>query len=229
MRQKESLTMKKDYIPSSESELVDWLDNFHTQLTAKKSALNVPDAALAKLATAKDDFKTKVADTKAKRIAYEASLEAEKDARRDAVAEARSLAQQVQREPSITNADRAQLRLTVRDTEPTPPSAPDSFPIVTVDTSKRLRHGLNWKDNKTPTSRARPEGVVYTELHSYVGTTPPTDTSQFKMVETYTKNSATIEYTSADAGKTAYYNLRWVNSRKEKGPWSETVSATITG
>lgn len=220
--------MPKDYIPQSDFELIDWLDNFHSQLSAKKGALNVSDTALAKLATLKDDYKSKKAATDAARIVYDTSLEAEKDARRLAIVEARSMAQQAQRVPSITNADRAELRLTVRDTEPSPPPAPDSFPVVTIDTSKRLRHGLKWVDNKTPTSRARPEGIAYTELQSYVGTTPPTDISQFKLVETYTKNSATIEYTSPDAGKTAYYNLRWVNSRKEKGPWSETVSATIT-
>jgi hypothetical protein len=31
----------------------------------------------------------------------------------------------------------------------------------------------------------------------------------------------------ADAGKTAHYMLRWVNTRSQPGPWSETVSATI--
>jgi predicted phage tail protein len=37
------------------------------------------------------------------------------------------------------------------------------------------------------------------------------------------------EYTGAQAGQMAYYWLRWVNTRGEKGPWSEPVSATITG
>jgi len=31
----------------------------------------------------------------------------------------------------------------------------------------------------------------------------------------------------ADAGKTAYYALRWENTRGETGPWSDVVSATI--
>jgi hypothetical protein len=30
-----------------------------------------------------------------------------------------------------------------------------------------------------------------------------------------------------DAGKTAHYLLRWVNPTGEKGPWSETATATI--
>lgn len=221
--------MPKDYIPQRDDELINWLDNFYTQLTAKKAALNVPDAALAKLANVKDDFAAKVADADAKRIAYEAALEAEKDARRVAIAEARLLAQQVQRETGITNTDRAELGLTVPDTKPTAPPVPDSFPVVVVDTSKRLQHSLKLGDSKNPTRRARPEGVEYAELNAYVGTTPPTDTSQFKLLGIVKKSPHIVEHQSADAGKTAYYNLRWVNSRGEHGPWSETVGATITG
>jgi predicted phage tail protein len=37
------------------------------------------------------------------------------------------------------------------------------------------------------------------------------------------------QYTGAQAGQMAYYWLRWVNTRGEKGPWSEPVSATIAG
>jgi hypothetical protein len=221
--------MAKDYIPTSDLQLADWLDNFHSQLTARKAALNVPDSALAKLATAKDDFRNKMEDADAKKIAYETALEAEKEARVAAVAEARSLAQQAQREPNMTNADRTQLGLTVPDTKPTAPPVPNSFPVVTVDTSKRLRHGLKWNDSNTPTSRARPAGVAYTEIWRYIGATPPTDISQFNLIKIVTKTNHTVEYQSPDAGKTAYFNLRWVNSQDQPGPWSETISATIIG
>jgi len=37
------------------------------------------------------------------------------------------------------------------------------------------------------------------------------------------------EYTGAQAGQMVCYWLRWVNTRGEKGPWSEPVSATIAG
>ena len=36
-----------------------------------------------------------------------------------------------------------------------------------------------------------------------------------------------IAAATMDANKVAHYMLRWVNTRGEKGPWSETVSATI--
>ena len=34
-------------------------------------------------------------------------------------------------------------------------------------------------------------------------------------------------FQSADAGKTAYYALRWVSTRGEQGPWSEVAAATV--
>jgi len=37
------------------------------------------------------------------------------------------------------------------------------------------------------------------------------------------------EYPGTDAGKTAYYMLRWVTTRGEKWAWSKTVAATIAG
>jgi hypothetical protein len=33
----------------------------------------------------------------------------------------------------------------------------------------------------------------------------------------------------ADAGKNAHYLVRWITSRGDAGPWSETASATIAG
>lgn len=35
------------------------------------------------------------------------------------------------------------------------------------------------------------------------------------------------EFEDADAGKTANYLLRWVNSKGKHGPWSQIVSAFV--
>lgn len=36
-----------------------------------------------------------------------------------------------------------------------------------------------------------------------------------------------LRFDGADASKTAHYMLRRVNTRGDKGPWSETASTTI--
>lgn len=35
------------------------------------------------------------------------------------------------------------------------------------------------------------------------------------------------DFPSSEAGKTAYYALRWVSTRGDKGPWSEVTAATV--
>jgi hypothetical protein len=39
--------------------------------------------------------------------------------------------------------------------------------------------------------------------------------------------SAVAEFTGPDGGKTAHYMVKWLSTRSEAGPWSETASATI--
>ncbi len=42
-----------------------------------------------------------------------------------------------------------------------------------------------------------------------------------------TKPSFRAEFKSGEGGKTAVYMARWVNTRGEKGPWSEVTAATV--
>lgn len=62
-----------------------------------------------------------------------------------------------------------------------------------------------------------------------VGTAPPASASELQYLATDTRTPYVAEYDPADAGKTAYYWLRWENTKGQPGPWSVTASATITG
>jgi len=79
----------------------------------------------------------------------------------------------------------------------------------------------------TPTSKAKPAGVMGAEIWVKCGDAPPTDPSQCGFLALDTRTPYTADYPGTDANKVAYYMLRWVKTRGEKGPWSETVSATI--
>lgn len=221
--------MAKDYIPKSDAELASFLDNFATKLAADKAKFNIPDAQADDLTTANTNFQTALAELDEARDNLNVKQEAKEKAEEEAVAKTRVCAQQIQADPNVTDEARAGLRLPTRDKKPTRVSVPQSFPIVVIDNSKRLRQTLTYFDSNTPTSRARPENATGAEVSRYIGETPPTGPEQFQRLDESRRSPFTIEYTGADAGKTAYYMLRWVNSRGEKGPWSETVSATITG
>ena len=59
------------------------------------------------------------------------------------------------------------------------------------------------------------------------GETPPAGADELSFVSLDTASPYIAEYDGSDGGKTAHYMLRWVKSSGDKGPWSETVSATI--
>jgi hypothetical protein len=42
-----------------------------------------------------------------------------------------------------------------------------------------------------------------------------------------TRPSFRADFRGADGGKTAVYMARWVNTRGEKGPWSEITAAKV--
>ena len=88
---------------------------------------------------------------------------------------------------------------------------------------------VHFVDSATPGSKAKPPGVEGCQLWLFIGTTPPTDVSQMRYTATDTKTPYRFDFEPGDAGKTAYWWLRWVNTKGEVGPWSAVVSATITG
>ena len=113
----------------------------------------------------------------------------------------------------------------MRDAQPTFAPAPTTRPLVKVDFSKRLRHTIRYADESTPTRRARPRGVIGAEV--WVKVAPPGDPDELKFLLLSTRTPTVANFTGPDGGQTAHYMLRWLSTRGEAGPWSETASATI--
>jgi hypothetical protein len=104
-----------------------------------------------------------------------------------------------------------------------------SCAVATLDTSQRLAHTISFMDEETPTKKAKPAGVLGAEIWVKIGDTPPADPSELSFLALDTNTPYLAEYTGAQAGKKAHYMLRWVDTRGDKGPWSETARATIAG
>lgn len=221
--------MGKDYIPDSDAELASFLDNFTTRLQADKGKFSIVDAQASEMVTANSDFQSARAAVAEAQDNLNAKMEALKQAKQNAISKTREITRQLQANPSMTDEDRAAYRITVRDRQPTRVPVPQSFPVVVIDNSKRLQQTLRYFDVNTPSSQARPQGIASAEIRRYIGATPPSGPEQFERLDESRRSPYVVQYTGADAGKTAYYMMRWVNSRGERGPWSETVSATITG
>lgn len=220
--------MAQDWFPSTDAELTPWLQNFLTFANANLAGLHLTAADLAPLQAAFQNWTDRVEVHTAAQAAAKAARE-DKDAKRDDVeAAVRPLVNKIQATPTVTDVQRQSLGLTVRSTTRTAVGAPTTRPVATVDTGQRLRHTIAFVDELTPTSRAKPDGVSGCEIWVKVGTAPA-DPSELSYLALDTRSPYVAVYDGADAGKIAHYMVRWISTRGESGPWSQTVSGTITG
>lgn len=97
-----------------------------------------------------------------------------------------------------------------------------------MDNKNRFEHVINFFDEATPNSKAKHFGVNGCELWHKIGGTPPVDASELFNLVTDTKSPYIAHLEGATAGQTVHYWLRRVNTRNEPGPWSETISVTIS-
>ena len=148
--------MATDYIPRSDTEFDRWQQSLVAQLGKDKAKFNVADAALTTLSAAQTKWAAALIDHNNAQSNAEAKRQAKDDARREYEGLLRTQARQVQNSPTTTDADRAALGLTVSDGRRTATPAPNTRPVVVVDTNQRLRHTINFTDEQTPNSRRNP-------------------------------------------------------------------------
>ncbi|HEX8138350.1 MAG TPA: hypothetical protein VF544_12230 [Pyrinomonadaceae bacterium] len=218
-----------DYIPGSDSDFNTWQSNFMTYVGANLAALGLTAADLAPLTSGQSEWATSYAAHVAAQTAAEGAQQTKKQTRDLFETTLRSLVRRIQGQPTLTDAQRAEMGISLRETPRTETGVPTTRPIATVDTSQRLRHTINFTDETTPNSRAKPGGVMGCEIWVKVGDPAPTDPDQLQFLGTDTRTPYIATYGGEEAGKVAHYMLRWVNTKGEQGPWSQTVSATITG
>ncbi len=221
-----------DYIPGSDTGFQAWVTNFFSYANGHVAELGIDPADIAPIGAALLDFNAKMTANVTAQQAAQAARQAKDDSRDTLESAIRQLVRQLQASEDVDDEERAALGITIPDRIRTS-SAGDmtTRPIGMVDTSQRLRHEIRFSDEATPTSRAKPEGVMGCEIWVKVAPTgepAPADPDELSFVAMDTASPYIAEYDGADGGKTAHYMLRWVRTGGEKGPWSETVSATIT-
>ena len=160
----------------------------------------------------------------------EGARQAKDSARRELERQVRPISNFVQTYFNTSNADRAEMGITVRDTSPSPAPAPTTRPLALVQSGQRLTHQLRLVDESTPTRRARPAGVLGAEVWvKLVDADQPTPTNPAALtfLTMTTKPTFRADFKPGEGGKTAVYMARWINTRGEKGPWSEITTATV--
>jgi hypothetical protein len=217
-----------DYIPTSDADFDAWQKNFVDYVAANAAALSITPAQLTSLQGQQTDWGVKFPTSNAKQAEANSAVQGKNDSRSLYQDFIRSLVNVMQSSPEVTDAQRQSLGITVRSTTRTAVGPPVSRPVATVDTSQRLQHTVNFVDESMPASRAKPAGVQGCEIWTKVGEPAPAGPADVHYLALDTRTPYVVAFDATDAGKTAYYMLRWISTRGETGPWSATVSGTIT-
>ena len=124
----------------------------------------------------------------------------------------------------VTDTERIRMGITVKSGTHTAVAVPTTNPVATVDFSVLNQHSISFVDSDTPTSKAKPDGVLGAEVWCKLGAA-----TVYSYLGLCTATPKVITYDDTDAGSKASYRLRWVNTKGEEGPWSSTVSAMVVG
>jgi hypothetical protein len=217
-------------IPPADSLFDEMFSNFMTYATANLANLGINplSAEWTNLVTAKTDWDAKYAAHIAAQNAAAAAREGKDVSRANAEGLLRALIKILRANPAqVSPAELEALGLHVYDEIRTPAPVPTTRPVLKVDTSQRQRHTVSWSDESTPTSIRKPAGVHGMELWAKIGGDPPVNIAECIFVALDTRTPYTYDFEPEAFGQVVHWIGRWVNTRGEVGPISETESATV--
>ena len=210
-------------------------DNDFDQLQKQFVAAVAADPA--KYGLLKDDVTTLQANQAAWEPAYAGHIKAQEDARTAThtkesargklEATLRSAARKINGSAGVDNALRAAVGLSPHAGTRSVIGPPTTRPLGRTESPGRLTLVLHFVDEETPKRAAKPAGVQGCQIWSHVGDAAPADAAGYAFVALDTRTPYTDEHAAEDAGKTAFYLLRWQNAKGEPGPWSHVIAAKI--
>ena len=218
-----------DYMPQADGDFNNWIHNFDDFVTANLAKFHLVAGDMTPVHALRLQWDTDYAANNTLQIAAGAGATKKESTKGSLKGAVRTVVNKFAKDKTVADADRAAAGTTVPDTTPTPVGPPTTAPIGRVETTNIREHTVHFADSTTPTSKAKPAGVRGCQIWLKIGTTPPASQSEMHYEATDTKTPQDVHFEVSDVGKTAYYWLRWENTKGETGPWSAMVSATITG
>jgi hypothetical protein len=172
--------------------------------------------------TWKDKYQTYLpAATRTPLITFEKN-----EARKALEKDLRLLVKNLQSNPRVSADNLLALGIALPDQTKTPVPPPTTYPDFTTDSSMIRRLTVHFRDHGS-TSAAKPKGVHGAEIRWAILDAPPTGVAALVNSSFDTRTPFTLEFDDAERGETVWFCLRWENTRGEKGPWSEMVSAIV--
>ncbi|MDR0412907.1 MAG: hypothetical protein LBH61_03785 [Dysgonamonadaceae bacterium] len=217
-----------DYIPHKGVDFYLWANNFIVTLAKIVERVEFPYPVYQQLVALTDDYKAKYTVAEAPETRTKAIVREKNEAAKMLEATLRqSIREYLTHNHLLTNADRDNLGLPVYKSSRTPSPIAEKSPDVELDTSIIGRVTFQFYDRNGWNRRKKPVGQHGAEIAWVLADAPPIRWEELIHRQTDTRSPITLVFENDRRGKAIYFAFRWVNTRGEKGPWSEIESAII--
>jgi hypothetical protein len=220
--------MSNDYVPAKEKEFYDWQSLSLKYARDNKERFGIPDSAMSPDLYAKRDAyqeKYKISEDPTTRTS--AHILARQEARKEYQLALRAFfSGYVIHNPNVTDEDRRIMGLTVHDTKPTPVPPPATEPEATYKMPSPGVVEIDFR-NKDEKGHAKLYGIHGAETVWGVLDVAPVDWSELPHSAFATHSPLRLTFSGHERGKTLYFAVRWENTRGEKGPWTDILSAIV--
>ena len=221
------MTKSKDYIPSSDLAVLEFTKTIlgYGSLNCGRWFVPNPESTITELA---DDYEKKlqkcsdpnsgIVDKKAKNVAKVKLVKALRNYIQGFVA----------RNINVTEEDKTAMRLPVYDREPTPVSEPTGQPQANITLTRRAQLMVNIvPDAADQHDRRTNYGCrIYYGVYA-AGEAPPESGMDLRHSLFTRKKKELFTFLPTDSGKTAYFSIRYENSKGKAGPWGPMAQALI--
>jgi hypothetical protein len=224
------MTTKKDFVPESDRNFLGWLSFLLSYVSSdgRLARFGIPEEDFNRLHAEIIDFEEKLRTANNPETRTKAAVQAKNDSRKVVEKDGRMFIKRfIDLNPQVTNADRDGMGLPIYKTGRTPAPIATDPPDAEVDTSHIGRLNILFYEKGHKHRKGKPAGQHGAEIAWIQRDTPPTRWDELLHSNIDTNSPFTLVFENDQRGKTVYFALRWENTRGEKGPWSDIMSAII--
>lgn len=207
---------------------MEWSASFASGISIDPESLGLDAAMSASYSATHDQFAQELRAAIAPSTRGPSACAAKDQARRDLEAEARRLARIIQAHPGVTDQQRYDLGLTIRDESLTHVRTPRTAPDVEIKANQPRRVRIRLGNGVERARRGRPPGTAGAMIFSYVGDEPSSNADDWQFRHLTTRTLTTVRLpASIPAGAKLWLSARWLSTRLEPGPAAAPVSIRV--
>ena len=217
---------RSDWLPTNRKDQLAMAIIWVTIIMENREAWNVTTTAFDKLTAAVEAAKTSISiPENSRNVIANAQIKIDFD---NLSAVMRDIKKRYLYNPPLTDADFAAMELKPKDTTPTqvlPPTG-QAEADMTYPGKTQLQGKIKHVEGTPQNPKSEYGYRIYYGLYA-TGSTPPESGMDLRESRFTRQKKVLFTFLPGDSGKTAYFAIRYENSKGESGPWGPMFSAIV--